>query len=73
MPKLFLSHRLDLLTEHLANEIAKDGQGIFASRVILVPNSFLKQWVLVQVAARSEERGIAGCNVMSLNEAVQKS
>jgi exonuclease V gamma subunit len=71
MSKLFLSHRLDLLAEHLAQELAKDGLGIFMPRIIVVPNSSLKSWILIQIANQTEEKGIAGCKVMTLEEALE--
>ncbi|HSX37716.1 MAG TPA: exodeoxyribonuclease V subunit gamma [Chlamydiales bacterium] len=73
MSKLFLSHRLDLLAGHLANEIHNDGLGIFASRTIMVPNSTLKQWLFMQMANGSEEKAIAGCKIMTLQQALQAS
>jgi len=71
MGKLFLSHRLDLLAEHLAKELVEDGRGIFAPRTVVVPNSALKQWILIQIANWTREGGIAGCKAMTLQEAVQ--
>ena len=71
MGKLFLSHRLDLLAEHLAKELVEDGRGIFAPRTVVVPNSALKQWILIQVANWTREGCIAGCKAMTLQEAVQ--
>lgn len=71
MSKLFLSHRLDLLAEYLAEEIAKDGLGVFVPRIIVVPNSSLKQWILIQIANWTQAKGIAGCKAVTLQEATQ--
>jgi len=70
MGKLYLSHRPDLLAGHLASELAQDGLGPLALRTIVVPNSFLKQWILLRLAESSPERGIAGCKAITLQEAV---
>jgi len=70
MSKLFLSHRLDLLSSYLAKELAEERRGIFERLVILVPNRFLKQWLLIQIAEQSVEQGVAGCKVLTLHEAL---
>lgn len=70
MSKLFLSHRLELLAEHLGKEIFEDGRGFFAPRIIIVPNSSLKQWIMIQIAEGTEEKGVAGCKAMTLREAL---
>ncbi len=68
MGKLFLSHRLELLAEHLAAEMARDGYPPLTSRIILVPASSMKQWLLLRCADLSEARGIAGCKIFTLRE-----
>src|SRR6185295_12592221 len=70
MAKLFLSHRLDHLAEHLTKELVNDGLGIFTPRIIVVPNSSLKAWILIQIANRTAVKGIAGCKAMTLGEAL---
>ncbi len=71
MSKLFLSHRLDLLAERLAKELVNDGLGIFTPRIIVVPNSSLKTWILIQIANRTAVKGIAGCKAITLEEALE--
>src|SRR5271155_1243440 len=71
MSKLFISHRLDLLAEHLANELVNDGLGIFTPRIVVVPNSSLKAWILIQIANRTSVKGIAGCKAITLEEALE--
>jgi len=71
MGKLFLSHRLDLLANHLAKELAEERGGLFSPRIIVVPTHYLKQWVSIEIAKNSKEQGIAGYRTMTWQEAVQ--
>lgn len=71
MSKLFLSHRLELLAEKLGKEIFEDGCGFFATRIVIVPNSSLKQWIMIQIAQGAQEKGVAGCKAMTLQEALK--
>lgn len=47
-----------------------DGRSALASRLILVPNGALKQWLLQQMASYSSAQGVAGYKILTLKEAL---
>ena len=73
MRKLFLSHRLESLVEHLYVEMAQDGLPPLSPRTILVPTSLMKQWLLLQCVQWSEEKGLAGCKIYSVEDLLPAS
>ncbi len=70
---LFFSHRLELLVERLAKEILQTSLGVFDTPIIVVPNSNLKQWLLIRLANLMPQQGIAGCKIIPLTEALPTS
>ncbi len=55
VPKLFLSHRLDLLVDQLVMLLDQETKDPFAEHTILVPNGQVKKWLFLEIAKR---RGI---------------
>lgn len=56
VPKLFLSHCLDALVDQLVEQIENEPLDPIETRTIVVPNSYFKQWLVLEIAKR---RGIA--------------
>lgn len=58
MNNVFLSNRLDLLVERLCQQFEDEPISPMANRTILVPNRFVGDWLLLEIA---KKRGIAIC------------
>ncbi len=68
VPKLFLSHRMDALVGQLIEELDADPIAPLQTRTILVPNGYVKQWLLLEIAKR---KGIAmGLKVVTIDEGI---
>jgi len=68
LPEIFLSHRLDELVDVLAKRLDHDDIPALQSRILLVPNNWVKQWLLVELAKR---KGIAmGIRCMAVEEGI---
>lgn len=73
--QIFSSHNLDLLRTHLALSLLHDQKGPFVQRTIIVPSSWMKQWLLVGFVSQEsiDHCGyIAGYVVYTLHEALSK-
>ncbi len=68
LPEIFLSHRLDELVDVLAERLDHDDVPPLQSRILLVPNNWVKQWLLVELAKR---KGIVmGIRCMAVEEGI---
>jgi len=71
MRRLFLSHRLDILRGHLVEVLGEEQVDLLTPRYILVPNSYLKQWLSIELAKNSSSGGIANYKMMTLQEGLK--
>lgn len=68
VPNLFLSNRMDALLERMLEQFDAEAIGPLQSRVILVPNGQMKQWLLLEIAKR---KGIAmGLKIVTVAEGI---
>lgn len=66
-----LGNRLDVLADLLARVLEEEGADPFAARVILVPSGEMKSWLLLELARRSVNGGVAGLKIFSWQEGVR--
>lgn len=68
---LILGNRLDLLAAILAKVLDEEASDPFAPRIILLPSSEMKSWLLMQLAHFSSKKAIAGLKVFSWQEGMR--
>ncbi len=70
-PKLYLSYRLDSLVDQLIQQIDEAPLDPLETRIILVPNGQVRQWLLLEIAKR---KGIAmGLKVLEMHQLIPPS
>ncbi len=68
---LFLSYRLDALVDQLLHQIQKNPIDPLTTRTIVVPNSHIRQWLLLEIAKR---QGIAmGLKIVEIEQLIPPS
>ncbi len=71
MPTLYFSQRLESLVDCLIKQMELEDVPPLSTRVILVPNSYLKQWLLLEIAKR---KGISmGLKILTVQEGILPS
>jgi exodeoxyribonuclease V gamma subunit len=69
--KVFFSDRWEQLIERLLENVHSDGHPPFSPRSILVPDHKMKQWLMLELARRSEKRVVAGLKVALVDEVLR--